>query len=371
MLEGLREYFTGNATGQAISVDTTPQIANYLVTAQGVGSNTGAIVLPIGGNIARPQGAVNGTIRYNTDPSIVSLEAYINGDWVSFFMPPATVEFVVVAGGGGGSSGGGGAGGFRSGFAGPINFTTNVRITVGAGGPVATNGNPSSIVATDLSVDISSNLISPGIVANFGGRGGINASGSGDGVTGGSGGGGSGDGWPANARLGGSGNVPATVPPQGNNGGNGSFFGASSGGGAGGGGGAGSIGGAGGQPPAGNGGGAGGAGLFSAITGTPTAYAGGGGGYDRDNLIRSGGTGGGGAGGGTGTGTAGTANTGGGGGGGGTGAAGGSGIVILAWPTSKSNVADVSSGLTYTYSETTRPGYRVFRFTAGTGFIRW
>jgi hypothetical protein len=34
-------------------------------------------------------------------------------------------------------------------------------------------------------------------------------------------------------------------------------------------------------------------------------------------------------------------------------------------------VSSVSAGLTYTYSEATRPGFRVFRFTAGTGTIEW
>jgi hypothetical protein len=69
--------------------------------------------------------------------------------------------------------------------------------------------------------------------------------------------------------------------------------------------------------------------------------------------------------------TAGTANTGGGGGGsgGGFGGAskdGGSGIVVIAYPDTQA-APTISGGLTYT--EPTRAGYRVYRFTAGTGTI--
>jgi hypothetical protein len=70
--------------------------------------------------------------------------------------------------------------------------------------------------------------------------------------------------------------------------------------------------------------------------------------------------------------TAGTVNTGGGGGGGGgsgfdAAGAGGSGIVVIAYPDTFPVPASISGGLTY--NQPTRTGYRVYRFTAGTGTI--
>jgi hypothetical protein len=47
---------------------------------------------------------------------------------------------------------------------------------------------------------------------------------------------------------------------------------------------------------------------------------------------------------------------------------GGSGIVIIAYPSDK-DAAAVSSGLTYSVSTSSRSGYRVYSFTAGTGTI--
>jgi hypothetical protein len=51
------------------------------------------------------------------------------------------------------------------------------------------------------------------------------------------------------------------------------------------------------------------------------------------------------------------------------GGAGGSGIVILAYPTSESAITTISGGLTYTVSTVSRSGYRVYTFTAGTGTV--
>jgi hypothetical protein len=51
----------------------------------------------------------------------------------------------------------------------------------------------------------------------------------------------------------------------------------------------------------------------------------------------------------------------------GTGASGGSGIVVIAYPDSYPVPTSISVGLTYT--QPTRTGYRVYRFTAGTGTI--
>jgi hypothetical protein len=56
-----------------------------------------------------------------------------------------------------------------------------------------------------------------------------------------------------------------------------------------------------------------------------------------------------------------------GGGGGGAGRAGGSGVVVIAYSNSYPALTSISGGLTY--DQPTRSGYRVYRFTAGTGTI--
>jgi hypothetical protein len=69
--------------------------------------------------------------------------------------------------------------------------------------------------------------------------------------------------------------------------------------------------------------------------------------------------------------TAGTANTGGGGGGcTGTSNAtnGGSGVVIIAYPSTNPALV-VGAGLTYSVSTVSRSGYRVYTFTQGTGTV--
>jgi hypothetical protein len=237
-------------------------------------------------------------------------------------------DYLVVAGGGGGGNdnrfcGGGGAGGLRALTAQPLT-AINYAVTVGAGGPVTTNGSNSVFSATTST--------------------GGGASSSGTGANGGSGGGG------------GLGSVGGSASPagQGNNGGTGNSStpaGQRTGGG---GGGATAVGGANTQFY----GGAGGAGssAYSSwglatntgqnVSGT-VSYAGGGGGsaYENgDGVIDAGvgGVGGGGKGGryaasvgSTFNAIAGSPNTGGGGGGaawpgsGANGAAGGSGIVIV------------------------------------------
>ena len=101
-------------------------------------------------------------------------------------------------------------------------------------------------------------------------------------------------------------------------------------------------------------------------------YAGGGG-------SGSGGSGGGGPGQ-SASGTPGTANTGGGGGGGGDnpggpGGTGGSGVVIIAYPDTFDDLSSVANALTCngstgnTTPNTARSGYKVYKFTAGTGVI--
>lgn len=125
-------------------------------------------------------------------------------------------------------------------------------------------------------------------------------------------------------------------------------------------------------------GGAGGVGISSSITGTAVTYAGGGGGTGNNNP-GAGGAGGGGAGS-SATATAGTANTGGGGGGSrdAAGGAGGSGVVIIAYPDIYPNLATVTGTLVCNGSANnivpdtvSRSGYKIYKFTAGTGTISW
>ncbi|NBX70850.1 MAG: hypothetical protein EBQ98_02940, partial [Actinobacteria bacterium] len=87
-------------------------------------------------------------------------------------------------------------------------------------------------------------------------------------------------------------------------------------------------------------------------------------------------TGGGGAGSASTNGAAGTDNLGGGGGGGvgsaaaGNGGKGGDGVLIIAYVSTYDPITTIT-GLTYTVSTSSRTGYRVYTFTAGTGTITW
>jgi len=266
-----------------------------------------------------------------------------------------TVEYLVVGGGGAGTyatahSGGGGAGGFRNGTL----LLGSATVTVGAGGPYSSTGKGSDSTL--------------GVITSAGG--GIGAQGSGPSYTPGAlGDGGSGGGAHTGTSGWGYGNIPAVTPSQGNNGGTG--VAPSPAYSSGGGGGAGTAGGNGYST-----GGTGGGGATSSITGTSTYYAGGGGGGISNGYGGSGGSGGGGQGGngyGLGTNqTAGGTNLGGGGGAAGTSGTaqpGGSGVVIIAYPTSLPTLGTIGAGLTYTYSTSSRSGYRVYTFTAGTGTI--
>ena len=251
---------------------------------------------------------------------------------------PGTLEYLVVGGGGAGgntSGGGGGAGGFVTGTftnLGPGTYTVQVG---GGGVSPATNGTPSYIT-------------NPGITsatAQGGGLGGGFDTAGGPGGSGGGGGsrvpGGANGGFPGGSGNKVTGTSTASTPnTQGSNGGDGYAQPASYSGG-GGGGGAGGAGGQGGPYPgqAGNGG----PGQPSSITGSSVLYAGGGGGGSELMAAGAAGPGGGGAGARFADGpgqpnpgaTAGTANKGGGGGGGHiTHANGGSGVVIIAYPTS-------------------------------------
>ena len=48
---------------------------------------------------------------------------------------------------------------------------------------------------------------------------------------------------------------------------------------------------------------------------------------------------------------------------------GGSGFVCIAYPNSYPALTSISGGLTYTVDTTTRSGYRIYKFTAGTGTV--
>ena len=242
-------------------------------------------------------------------------------------------EYLIVGGGAGGGKGGlggngfevggGGAGGHRS-FSGQTFTPGSYTVVVGSGGPGGGTGNGGS-----------SSVF--GNTAAGGGTGAGNSYGNNQGRPGGSGGGGG-----HQATSGGSGNSPPTSPPQGNPGGNGAQS-------TGGGGGGASQGGSSGVYQSASGG-QGGNGTSNSITGSSVTRAGGGGGGSMiPNYHTTGGSGGGGRGGSYqvtphaghpvgASGDPGTVNTGSGGGGaafhqapGGTG---GSGIVIIAYPTS-------------------------------------
>jgi hypothetical protein len=73
-------------------------------------------------------------------------------------------------------------------------------------------------------------------------------------------------------------------------------------------------------------------------------------------------------------GTSGAANTGNGGQGGAgssgvTAGAGGSGIVVIAYPTTGNPTLNITGTLAYTLDTTTRSGYNVYKFTSGTGTV--
>ncbi len=275
----------------------------------------------------------------------------INGDGQLAYRPsllltsveyagPTQVEYLVVAGGGGGGQGGGGAGGMVVGNAAiqaspGINYT----VTVGGGGARYTGiGSNSVLSVTGLTV------------TGLGGGGGGNSNS--NGTNGGSGGGSGGNagGWQSG------GTATQTSPAGGtgygfNGSGNPST----------------SFGSAWGDIPSGAGGGAGGAasnntngpGRANSITGTSVTYAVGGNGstyYAADAANAADNTGNGGNGGGASN--------------GGDGGIGGSGLVIIAYANVYANITTISAGLTYTYV-TTRPGYKVYRFTQGTGTISW
>ena len=277
---------------------------------------------------------------------------------------PENVEYLVIAGGGGGggSGGGGGAGGYRTASSFAVG-SGSITLTVGAGGA---GGNTQTTRGSNGSNSVFSTITS------LGGGGGGHLTYDGQpqnhaGLSGGSGGGAGVD-YPVTSVTG----AGAGTSGQGNNGGGSAWNENNDNYASGGGGGAGAVGGDGGGFAYRTAyGGAGGNGLASSITGSSVTRAGGGGGQSYgsnvNNLGGAGGSGGGGA-----KGSAGTANTGGGGGGPtkfGDGKSGGSGIVIIAYPDNHKAITTIPGTLTYSVSTSSRSGYRVYSFTAGTGSI--
>jgi len=282
-----------------------------------------------------------------------------------------SIELLIVGGGGGGGAqvgGGGGAGGllYASSYTLP---SSTVNISVGAGGA----GNANSIPGA-----YGSNSFFGSIIANGGGGGGAHgsstrpASGD-DGITGGqgrpggSGGGGGGDNT-STGRPGGSATQTSYSGflSYGNIGGTGRA-GSWAGGGGGGAGSAGS------DSPSASTGGVGGNGREYSITGTAQFYAAGGGGcYNNSGGTtgRASGIGGAGNGDTPNADREGVANTGSGGGGVrdvGSSGNGGSGVIVIAYPDTFAPIRTIPG--TLTYNQPTRAGYRVYRFTAGTGTI--
>jgi hypothetical protein len=305
--------------------------------------------------------------------------------------PDVPIEYLVAAGGAGGGSyvgGGGGGGGLVIGAT-HVNSTGALTLTVGGGG--ATNANGSNSSMTGIFCNISA--IGGGTGANFPDNSGA------DGGSGGGHGGTSG-----NGSRGGTATQRTSVSRgYGTNGASSTSTRSSNPTMGGGGGGAGTK-------PANNSSlqpSDGGDGIYSAITGVGYYWCGGGGGGgfapgDGASPARSGngGAGGGGNGGCFGNGTVGTigtgginsatqtvfnagangqgnggsggANTGSGGGGCGhadIGGSGGSGIIVIAYPSTYPAISSIGAGLTYSVSTVSRSGYRVYTFTAGTGAV--
>ena len=296
--------------------------------------STGYFSLPAGNTAQRPSETANGYIRFNTSINGGSLEAFLNGSWVTFVSSTLSAGFLLVAGGGGGGArigGGGGAGGvlYASGNISTTSGTT-YTVTVGAGGA---GGNPGSYQVANATQGFAGSDSTFGSYIAYGGGGG----GATDGFAGMVGGSGGGGGRPQFSAGGGASQTSQGVAVgYGNNGGTGSRSpSADRSGGGGGAGAAGATGAASGN---------GGIGIVNPLqtyvqlgqlSGSDYYIGGGGAGAGYPSGSGTGGLGGGANAGPT-VGTAGTTNTGGGGGGGvydggsgHAGGAGGSGFVII------------------------------------------
>jgi len=292
------------------------------------------------------------------------------------------LEILVVAGGGGagyhsgtGVNGGGGAGGLVYSSYYPVSPGSSYLLTVGSGG---LGGTSFSSVKRGNSGNDSRFGAAIAFGGGYGGAG--NETSSYNGGSGGSGGGTTADA----AGIAGSATQVSGTNYTGFGFAGGTGNGSGGGHAAGGGGGAGGVGGNGVANGSTDQGGTGGIGKAYSITGTSLFYAAGGGGgsyLNSSNYItpRASGIGGRGyaASGETKISASeldGVANTGSGGGGirwssidrAGNGS---DGVVIVAYPNSNPNITTIPGTLTYTFDTTTRAGYKVYRFTAGTGTV--
>lgn len=317
-LNGVKVPIKYAATGTISALADTIHIANQ--SPSGVQGFTGQISYMAMYNVALTKAQI--AQNYN------ALKSRFIDEAASSSIP---AEYLIVGGGGGGGyagPGGGGAGGLVTGVT-NINVGTSYTITVGTGG--ACSGSSSAAGATGGNSVL-------GSFTAYGGGGGGSGDGAAAATAGGSGGG---------ASYNGTGGL--FYYGQGHNGGNGYTTQLS-----GGGGGAGSRG---------NNNGDGGFGLESSITGVSTVYASGGGGYSSGSTYPGGGAG-------YQSNTNGTDGLGGGGGGNnGSSYRGGNGVVIIAYPTSYPAITTIPGTLTYTVDTSTRSGYRVYKFTAGTGSV--
>lgn len=361
--------------GTALSYTSSNMPAWLTLTPSGVNA----------GQITGTAPLVNGSSTYSF--SVTASDGVNNSSVRSFSLNvvDVTAEVLVVAGGGGGGNygAGGGGGGMREFSSYALTSGATYTITVGNGGSsaytrVGNNAGYGSRGGDSSFADITAT----------GGGGGAGPSSVGAEINGGSGGG-CGYESSAEGRVAGI-SSPVTSPVQGYPGGipatQSTPYPSGGGGGAGG---AAETGFAGGRTTA----GFGGPGRSSSITGIATYYAGGGGGGiaggngytpSSGNSPGAGGVGGGGNGsGGNPTGNApagnGVDNLGGGGGGGGysgnsgvnyiQSGTGGKGVVILAYSNTIPPISNIPAGLTYTVDTSTRSGYRVYKFTSGSGTI--
>jgi len=365
-------FLNGNLITSSVSSNAMTQTAALLLGVQG--SNR---ILPYKGYIDDLR-ITSGLARYTanfTPPTKAHPDRGTASTLTTDMAAPSSVEALVVAGGasgtqsGNGGSPGGGAGGYIEPPSFAVSAGTSYNITIGAGGAGA-----APAAGNFTSNDGNQTLF--GSLTAIGG-GGSNNNGSGA-VLGGRNGGSGGGAVTSGSGSAGSGTQPSQLGDSGTYGfgNNGAKPTAGDRGGGGGG--------AGGAAP--NGTTCdGGSGKSSSISGKSTFYAGGGGGgaYGAGTTAGTGGSAIGGDGVANGSATAasggsgsknGVMNTGSGGGGswnnsGGCGS-GGSGVVILAYPTTFRPLK-ASLGLVYTIDTVTRAGYRVYRFTAGTGTISW
>jgi len=367
IVKGVAVY-TGNFT-----VPTSP-----LTVTQNAGNNISAIT----GSQTSLLTLQNSTFIDNSNNKFTLIGSMSPADFNPFQPSVASLaDIILIGGGGGGGAPGDGAGGGGGGGGGLVRWTTNPRssspeftktlnITIGSGGPSNTNGAPTTVFGYNSLGQLATNIYSYG-----GGAGGRDFSNGPEGRNGGSGGGGGTDG--GGACIGGSRITFSNTISNGSlvsAGNDGSLGNNTDTNGAGGGGGLGNAG----VYSATSTGGTGGAGILLSTVGDGIYYGAGGGGSDPGKYAVGqgglGGLGGGGTGGRQGSGQNATGIGAGGGGASnfGVGGTGGPGIVIIVYPSSNGDLKSISAGLTYTGPDIyTRPGYKIYKFTAGSGTVVW